>query len=62
MTVDPKVYELAVAFLSDEPALDTPAARFTLAATIQQSIEDEIKFMRSVMNEQAWTAEGADHA
>jgi hypothetical protein len=49
MTVDPKVYELAVAFLSDEPALDTPAARDTLAGAIQQAIEDEIEFMRHMM-------------
>jgi hypothetical protein len=49
MTVDPKVYELAVAFLSDEPALDTPAARYTLAVQIQQAIEDEIEFMRHMM-------------
>ena len=62
MTVDPNVYALAAYFLSDEPSLDTPAARFTLAALIQQSIEEEIKFMRSVMSDQAWVAEGVDHA
>jgi hypothetical protein len=51
MAVDPKVYELAVLFLSDEPTLDTRAARDTLASVIQQAIEDEIEFMRHVMED-----------
>lgn len=49
MSVDPKVYDLAKFYLSDEPGLDTPAARDTLADAIQQCIEDEIEFMRAVM-------------
>lgn len=45
-TFDPKVYDLAAHFLQDEPKLNTEAARVTLAAAIQQTIEDEILFMR----------------
>jgi len=39
-------YELAKAFLSDEPELDKDEARNTLASAIQLTIEDEIEFMR----------------
>jgi len=46
---DPKCYELASAFLSDEPDLNTEAARTTLACEIQECIEDEIYFMRAMM-------------
>lgn len=46
---DPKCYELAALFLSDEPDLNTEAARTTLAAAIQGCIEDEIYFMRKLM-------------
>ena len=49
VTFDPKCYELAAAFLSDEGLLDTEAARENLAAEIQGCIEDEIRFMRRVM-------------
>ena len=49
MSVDPKVFELAKFYLSDEPELDTPAACDTLAWAIQQCIEDEIIFMREMM-------------
>jgi hypothetical protein len=48
-TYDPKCYELAATFLSDEPGLDTEAARVTLACEIQERIEDEIRFMRHAM-------------
>lgn len=48
-TFDSGCYELAAAFLSDEPALNTEAARSTLARAIQDCIEDEIDFMRSVL-------------
>ena len=48
-TFDIKCLELASVFLSDEPALNTEAARHTLAAAIQQAIEDEIEFMHSMM-------------
>lgn len=48
-TYDPKCLELAELFLSDEPDLNTEAARITLALEIQQCIEDEIFFMRAVM-------------
>lgn len=49
MTFDPKCFELAKAFLADEPALNTDAARTTLAQAIQQAVEDEIEFMRAMM-------------
>lgn len=45
-TYDPKCFELAEAFLSDCPDINTDAAKVTLAAEIQQCIEDEIYFMR----------------
>ena len=48
-TFDPKVYELAAAFLSDEPSLNTEAAKITLAYTIQQAIEEELDFMRNAL-------------
>lgn len=50
-TYDPRCYELAAVFLSDphEPELNTEAARVTLACEIQQCIENEIEFMRSMM-------------
>lgn len=48
-TFDPKVYQLAALFLSDEPGLSTEAARTTLAVEIQRCIETEISFMRAMM-------------
>lgn len=48
-TYDHKCYELAADFLSDEPSLNTDAARLTLAIEIQQCIEREIDFMRNAM-------------
>lgn len=48
-TYDPKCYELAAMFLSDEPTLNTDAAKVTLAQQIQQCIEEEINFMRGVL-------------
>lgn len=48
-TYDEKSYELAKHFLSDEPSLNTFAARTTLARAIQQAVEDEIEFMRAMM-------------
>jgi hypothetical protein len=53
MSVDPKVYELAALFLSDEPDLNTEATRTTLADAIQQAIEDELIFMRSMIEKDA---------
>jgi hypothetical protein len=50
-TFDPTCYQLAAHFLDDYPSLDTEAARTTLAAAIQQCIEDELRFMRSVMED-----------
>jgi hypothetical protein len=50
-TFDSKCYELAAAFLADEPCLNTDAAKLTLAVEIQQCIEDEIYFMREMMME-----------
>lgn len=52
-TFDPKCYELAAAFLADEPDLNTDAAKTTLAAEIQWTIECEIHFMRSMMEKKA---------
>lgn len=46
---DSKCFELAALFLGDEPVLNTEAARTTLASAIQQVIEDEIEFMRAMM-------------
>jgi hypothetical protein len=46
MTIDPKCYDLAAHFLQDEPKLNTDAALVTLAAAIQEAIENEITFMR----------------
>ncbi len=48
-TFDRRCYELAEHFLSDEPDLNTEAAKTTLAAEIQWTIECEIHFMRSMM-------------
>jgi hypothetical protein len=55
-TFDPKCYDLAAAFLADEADLNTEAARVTLAAEIQQRIEDEIHFMRVVLKAERRTA------
>jgi hypothetical protein len=46
-TFDPACWDLAERFLADEPLLNTEAAKTTLAAHIQEAIEDEIAFMRS---------------
>jgi hypothetical protein len=48
-TFDIKCLELAEHFLRDEPDLNTAAARTTLACEIQECIEDEIFFMRQMM-------------
>lgn len=45
-TCDPKSYELAEYFLSEEADLNSDAAKMSLALEIQQCIEDEIWFMR----------------
>jgi hypothetical protein len=44
-TFDPHCFELAEHFLSDHPHLNTEAAKTTLAAEIQDTIELEIQFM-----------------
>jgi len=44
-TFDPRCFELAEHFLSDHPHLNTEAAKTTLAAEIQDTIELEIQFM-----------------
>jgi hypothetical protein len=49
MTIDPKVYDLAEAFLADEPSLNTEAAKVTLAYAIQRAAEDELEFIRSAL-------------
>jgi hypothetical protein len=43
---DPKCFDLAKAFLADEPELNTEKWAHSLALEIQQCIEDEIYFMR----------------
>jgi hypothetical protein len=48
-TYDSRCYDLAATFLADDPDLNTEAAKDTLASAIQQAIEDEIYFMRSMM-------------
>ena len=50
-TYDPKCHELASAFLADEPDLNTEAARTTLARAIQECLEEEIEFMRAMMED-----------
>lgn len=42
VTYDDKCYELAASLLSDRPHLDTPGRVISLAAEIQQTIEDFI--------------------
>lgn len=44
---DQKSYDLAEAFLQDEPRLNTEAHRDELAKQIQTSIEDYIQFEQS---------------
>ncbi len=46
-TYDPRCHELATLFLGDEPELHNEANIHALALEIQQTIEDEIYFMRS---------------
>lgn len=46
-TYDTKCYDLASAFLEDEPGLFTEAKNDELAALIQRTIEDQISFWRS---------------
>lgn len=48
-TYDPRCFALACLFLEDHPKLNTEAARVTLAAEIQQCIENEIEFMRDML-------------
>ena len=45
-TYDSRVYDLAELFLSEEAEINTKAARHTLAAAIQETIESEIQWMR----------------
>jgi len=45
-TYDAKSYELAEYFLQDEPELNNEKAKHSLALNIQQTVEDEIYFMR----------------
>ena len=45
-TYDPRSYDLAEVFLSEEQGLNTDAHKHLLALEIQQCIEDEIYFMR----------------
>lgn len=53
MTFDQKCFDLAAAFLSDHPSINTEAAKTTLASAIQSCIEDEIEFMLSVIESRA---------
>lgn len=45
-TYDQRCYDLAAIFLSDETDLNNEKAKHSLALEIQQTIEDEIDFMR----------------
>ena len=45
-TYDQECYDLAAAFLGDEPALHTPGNIEQLALLIQAAIEDYIMFMK----------------
>lgn len=51
--VDPKCLDLAHAFLSDHPDLDTPNAARHLAQVIQDTIDDEIALMEEDAKTQA---------
>lgn len=44
---DSRCYDLAAIFLGDEPGLHSEANIHALALEIQQTIEDEIQFMRA---------------
>lgn len=46
MSFDPRCYELAELFLSDEPAINTSEKRDELAQIIQDAIEDFIAYER----------------
>lgn len=46
-TFDTKCYDLAAAFLEDEPELNTEAIRAELASDIQGCIEDYIEFKKT---------------
>jgi len=51
MSVDPKCYELAEAFLADEdPEIRTAATTFKLAQAIQDCIEDWLGTSREKAN------------
>lgn len=58
-TYDRAVYDLAAYFLADEPKLNTDAAKITLAIEIQQCIEGEIEFMRSMLETEPFPAPAA---
>lgn len=45
-TYDSKCYDLAEAFLEDEPSLNNAVNRHNLALEIQAAIESEIQYMR----------------
>ena len=47
---DSRCYDLAAIFLGDEPDLHSEANIHTLALEIQQTIEDEIQFMRAELS------------
>jgi len=48
MSFDPRCYDLAELFLSDEPKLNTPVNRNLLAQDIQDAIESTIASLRSL--------------
>ena len=47
MAYDAKCYDLAKAFLADEPQIDTEANRDDLAQSIQDVIEQAIEAMKA---------------
>jgi hypothetical protein len=46
-TYDPRVYDLAELFLSDESEINTEKNRHELAVLIQRTIEDELEWMKN---------------
>lgn len=47
MAFDPKCYDLAEAFLVDEPAIASEENKKKLAQAIQTVIEEEIEYLKS---------------
>jgi len=48
MSYDQKCYDLAEAFLQDEPTVNTDVSRHVLAQAIQETIEAELRSLLSL--------------